>query len=232
MDTTQKNQVKEDIVTYYNNLAQTYDDNRFNNSYGQFIHQQENNILHHYLNHYETAINLDLACGTGRFLKYADYGIDISENMVDIAKQKYPHKNISVEDAESLPFQNAYFNNVIALHLFMHLNLDVQKHILAQVHRVLKKGGYFIFDIPSEKRRTLTGYKSTHWHGGHQISVSSIKKLILPEWELVTYSGIAFFPIHHIPKNFRKKILKLDTSLCHSVFKEYSSHLIFILKKT
>lgn len=231
LGTTLRNDVNEEITKYYNNLAKDYDAVRFSNSYGQYIHRQEDEIIVKYLEEKETDFNLDLACGTGRFLKYADYGIDISKEMVEISKKKYPQKKISIEDAEKLSFHNSFFDNVISFHLFMHLNISCMRNILFEVNRVLKKGGYFIFDVPSEKRRKLTGYQSANWHGGNQISIKSLKKLIGSEWELAAFHGTAFFPIHRLPRKLRNKIVMFDSFMCNSFLKEYSSHLIFILKK-
>lgn len=223
--------MSEEITKYYNDLAKDYDADRFSNSYGQYIHRQEGEIIIKYLDEKETDFNLDLACGTGRFLKYADYGIDISKEMVEISKKKYPQKKISIEDAENLSFHDSFFNNVISFHFFMHLNISCMRNILNEVNRVLKKDGYFIFDIPSEKRRKFTGYQSSNWHGGNQISIKSLKKLISSEWELVATHGTVFFPIHRLPKKLRKGLVMFDSFMSNSFLKEYSSHLIFILRK-
>ena len=88
--------MKKEIVNYYDELAKRYDENRFSNSYGKYINQQENRILKSYLNKNETELNLDVACGTGRFLDYSDYGVDISHEMVKVAQEKFPQKKISV----------------------------------------------------------------------------------------------------------------------------------------
>lgn len=223
--------MKKEITKYYNDLAKDYDADRFSNSYGQYIHRQEDEILIKYLDKKETEFNLDLACGTGRFLKYADYGIDISKEMVEISKRKYPQKKITIDDAESLPYQNAFFDNVISFHLFMHLNSNCMRKILCEVNRVLKNGGHYIFDVPSEKRRKFTGYSSDNWHGGNQVSIKSLKRLMGSEWELVTFHGTAFFPIHRLTEKLRRRLVIFDSFMCNSFLKEYSSHLIFILKK-
>ena len=223
--------MKEEIIEYYNKLAKEYDVNRFSNSYGGYVHYQENRILKKYLSQNDTQLNLDLACGTGRFLKYADYGLDISKEMVEVAKQKFPQKKIAIGDAESVPFENSFFKNTISFHLLMHLDLSQVEKILSEINRVTIKGGYFIFDVPSKKRRNITGYKAASWHGGNQIDLQTIKKIITPDWELVSYHGIAFFPIHRIPKRLRRFFINIDDFLCGSIFKEYSSHLIFVLQK-
>lgn len=220
--------MKDKITKYYNDLARNYDKNRFSNSYGKYINIQENKILKKYLTIENISKNLDIACGTGRFLNYADYGIDISSEMVAISNNKFPNKKILIGDVENLPFKKSFFKNVFSFHLFMHLEKNQLKGIFEEVSRVIEKEGLFIFDIPSKKRRKLTGYKSNSWHGGNQIY---LKKLIKGKWELVSFHGVAFFPIHLIPKHFRKYIIPLDNLLCNSIFKELSSHIIYIIKK-
>lgn len=223
--------MKQEITQYYNDLATDYDKNRFANSYGKYIHLQETQILDKYITLNDISKNLDIACGTGRFLNYADYGIDISSEMVGVSQKKFPNKNITVGDIENLPFEKATFKNVLSFHLLMHLEVQQLDGIFKEVSRVTKKGGLFIFDIPSKKRRQLTGYRSTSWHGGNQINLKEIKELIKENWELISYHGVAFFPIHLIHSNVRKYITPLDNLLCNSVFKEVSSHIIYVIKR-
>lgn len=78
--------MEKDIKEYYNKLASKYDQSRFANSYGKFIHIQEKRILTKYLGQLQNQKNLDLACGTGRFLNFASHGIDASEEMIKQAK--------------------------------------------------------------------------------------------------------------------------------------------------
>jgi len=65
------------LVDYYNQLAGRYDDERFANSYGAYIHAQERRLLQCWLAPITHGKILDLACGTGRlrwskFLKSFD----------------------------------------------------------------------------------------------------------------------------------------------------------------
>ncbi len=223
--------MKETILEYYNTLAKSYDENRFSNTYGKYIHKQEIEIIERYLSAKSISKNLDVACGTGRFLTYADYGVDLSPEMVNVSRQKYPQKSISVGNATSLDVEDSFFDNVTSFHLMMHLDKVLLVQILDEVNRVCKKDGYFIFDIPSKKRRKLMNYQSQSWHGGYQIAVEELVEISKKGWKEVSYHGVAFFPIHRIPKRFRKWFTRLDSLLCNSIFKEYSSHLVFILKK-
>lgn len=184
-----------------------------------------------YLSKNDIDKNLDLACGTGRFLDFAAYGSDISSEMIKVSRNKYPLKNIRKADAEKLNFENSFFKNVFSFHLFMHLDEETFFEIQKEVSRVCKPNGYFIFDIPSKKRRKFFGFKSSSWHGGYQINLDQLQFLTQADWKIESFHGIAFFPIHRIPKGLRKFCIPIDNFLCNSIFKEYSSHLIFILKK-
>ncbi|MGB0524025.1 MAG: class I SAM-dependent methyltransferase, partial [Flammeovirgaceae bacterium] len=74
------NKLDEEIFNYYEKLAPDYDHNRFGNTYGAFINTQEERLLSPLL-HSKKCV-LDLACGTGRFLKYAHEGLDVSPAML------------------------------------------------------------------------------------------------------------------------------------------------------
>jgi ubiquinone/menaquinone biosynthesis C-methylase UbiE len=223
--------LKKEITHYYNTLAKEYDHSRFSNTYGAYIHQQEVRILNNYLDQKNTHLNLDLACGTGRFLNYADYGIDVSQEMLKIAQSKFPAAKLTLGSATALPYEDNSFQHVLSFHLMMHLDHPQLKQILSEVHRVTRPNGYFIFDMPSEKRRKLTSYHSDSWHGGNQITSRSLKEISSNGWNLIAYHGVSFFPIHRIPKSFRKRLIAIDNYLSNSFLKEYSSYLVFILQK-
>ena len=221
----------QEIITYYDALAERYDDDRFANTYGNYIHKQELHLLNLYLDKNSIPNNLDLACGTGRFLDFANTGIDLSPRMVDVCTKKFPKKRVLVGDATDLPFENNGFSNILSFHLMMHLDKEMMDKIMAEAHRVLKSGGHFIFDIPSAKRRALTRFRPNGWHGANSESISTILKTCHNDWDLKAFHGIAFFPIHWIPVRFRRFFIALDTFFGSTFLKEYSSHLVIILKK-
>lgn len=214
----------DEIINYYNKLANSYDTDRFDNTYGKFIDQQERTILNKLLNNKKEII-LDLACGSGRFLNYADYGIDGSEEMVKISQQKFLNKKILLSDAEKTTFENHSIDTIISFHFFMHLNPEKMKKILLECDRILTPKGRIIFDIPSAKRRQLINYKKKDWHGGFSLTNQELKKLNI-NFEMKRSFGILFIPIHRIPKKFRQSFIKLDAILSNSFLKEYSSYQI------
>ncbi len=195
-----------------------------------YINKQEDAFLKRFLAGSGHSI-LDMGCGTGRFLNYATSGADISEEMIKIAAKKNSEKELTVCDAEKTPFSDQSFNHIFCMHMFMHLTKEKSIKILDEASRILKSGGYFIFDFPSKKRRNLLGRHKEGWHGANSFNISDIKHISSLNWEVRLFSGIMFIPIHRVPKKVRNLLIPIDSLLCNSPLKEYSSYLIVVLKK-
>lgn len=92
---------------------------------------------------------LDLACGDGfdaHHYKENGFdvaGIDASKELIRIAQGKYPSVDFKVGLAEKLPYQDKYFDAVFSKYAIM-TSEDIQP-IFNEAHRVLKKGGYFVY---------------------------------------------------------------------------------------
>lgn len=220
-----------DIKSYYDQLAGSYDQNRFGNTYGQYIDAQEKKLLSKLVVNASTQKTLDIACGTGRFLPYADYGIDISPEMISVAQSKFPDKHLSVQSATSTDFEDETFELLLSFHLVMHLDKETTAAFLAEAARILRPGGRLIFDAPSARRRKLLGYRASGWHGANAYRIQEISELPTANFQLKNYYGIAFFPIHRIPRRLRRACIWLDNLLCRSFLREYASYLIFVLEK-
>ena len=218
-----------DISEYYNELAHSYDDNRFSNSYGQYIDKQERRVLSLLLKE-NNHIVLDLACGTGRLSNFASIGVDASDKMIEIAKSKFPSKHFIVFDAASIDLDDNSVDTIICFHLFMHLDKSKVDEILKECFRVLKKNGRLIFDIPSKKRRELINYKSTSWHGSYSLTIKHIKAW--SGFKVKKVYGYLFFPIHRLPSKIREVFSYVDYLLAQSYLKEYSSYLIIECEKS
>ena len=212
-----------EIIDYYDNLAELYESDRFENSYGKFIDSQERKILDELLTN-KNEIVLDLACGTGRLLNYATHGSDASQNMIKQAVLKYPNKTILLNDAEKTSFEDSSIDTIICFHFFMHLNQSKIDKILLECKRILKPNGRLIFDIPSKKRRQLLNYKAKNWHGAFSMSFEEISKN--NDFKIGKKFGILLTPIHRLPSKVRPFFNPIDRMLTASFLKVYSSYLV------
>lgn len=97
---------------------------------------------------------LDIGCGNGRLYQLFEgkssddinfFGIDISQNLVNLAKEQYPHGEFMVADMRKLPFGDGYFDVIFSLVAFHHLpDRDSQMKSLQEMKRVLKPGGQVV----------------------------------------------------------------------------------------
>ena len=221
----------EKIIEYYNQLASDYDENRFGNSYGQFIDFQERKILNKI---FKTKSNnvLDLACGSGRLSNYATSGADASEEMLKIAKKKFPKNEFFLAQSNQLPFENESFERCFTFHFIMHLNEENFEKTINEVYRILSKNGTFVFDIPVKNRRKILNQSKADWHAALSFDQKEIEKLINNKFEIKRKFGILFIPIHRIPTQFRKFFLTFDFLLSNfGLLKNFSSYHIYELKK-
>ena len=96
---------------------------------------------------------LDLGCGYGHFVNlskinnYISYGVDLSKDSIEFAKNELNLENIYCEDLLNINFNNEFFDCVIALNLFEHISSPVD--ILNEVNRILSKNGILIIRIPN-----------------------------------------------------------------------------------
>ena len=140
------NTIKENSKASFNQQAATYDKDikgRHARSLYPILLEKLSYI------HFQSA--LDLGCGTGEMLKLILqkdrhkelYGIDLSEEMLAVAKAKLPEQvRLFLGDSESLPFQDNSFDVVYCNDSFHHY--PAPQKVLREVHRVLKQGGTFL----------------------------------------------------------------------------------------
>lgn len=97
---------------------------------------------------------LDLGCGNGRYLDYFEgkevnySGVDNSEKLIELAKNRYPKANFQVADALNLPFSDDFFDEVFSVAVFHHIPSEkLRVDFLKEAKRVLKPGGILILTV-------------------------------------------------------------------------------------
>lgn len=141
---------KKVTTDYFNSTAKEYDTSHD----GKFVRCMYREILAR-VPEIEGQRILDLGCGNGNILKMLQdrvevrfYGLDISEKMVEEAKKRLgAAAQLSVGDAENLPYEDGFFDVVICNASFHHYP-DAQK-AAAEMGRVLKPGGLLILGDPT-----------------------------------------------------------------------------------
>ena len=221
--------IKNQIHQYYNTLAKTYDENRFENSYGKYIDEQERYFLNSFFKNKKYSKVLDLGCGTGRLLNFATHGADFSQEMLNIAQEKFPDKPLKIGEISNIPFEEN-FDCIFCFHVIMHQTKQETENFLNESHKKLNKEGILIFDYPIKSRRKEISSQE-EWHANNSFTPNEILDLIKSDWKIIGTKGVLFFPIHRIPKNFRKIFLPLDIMICRTFLKKWASYQIIVLKK-
>lgn len=94
---------------------------------------------------------LDAGCGNGRFYealpnKNIQYqGIDFSEELIKIAKQKNPGQNFQVGTILDLPYPDQTFEVVVCIATLHHIpSKEFRLKAMQEMSRVLKPNGYLL----------------------------------------------------------------------------------------
>ena len=97
---------------------------------------------------------LDLGCGNGRWFsvfrekKVEYFGVDFSEKLVQIAKEKFPEGKFLVADALNLPFPENFFDKVYSIAVLHQIPSEIFRiKFLKEAKRVLKKEGKLILTV-------------------------------------------------------------------------------------
>jgi ubiquinone/menaquinone biosynthesis C-methylase UbiE len=99
---------------------------------------------------------IDIACGTGAFLaevkrnypRLAVTGIDLSPHYLTVAERRlspWSRTTLVEANAEHLPLADASADVVTCIYLFHELPRSARKAVAAEIRRVLKPGGQFIY---------------------------------------------------------------------------------------
>lgn len=130
---------------YYNLIAQDYTRTR------AFIPQDLKDFGRH-VNPGERI--LDSGCASGRFYEALEdknvdfYGIDFSQNLINIAQKNYPQGKFQVADALNLPFDSNFFDKIFSISVLHNIpSQELQLQYLKEAKRILKPKGLLILRV-------------------------------------------------------------------------------------
>lgn len=123
----------------YNEISRIYDS----------VREEQIEIINCFLEGADISENtaiLDIGCGTGnytnlihRITKSRVYGMDMSEGMLEKAKEKNKNINFIIGSAEDIPLQDSHFDFVYMTDVIHHVP-NIEK-MFCEIYRILKKGG-------------------------------------------------------------------------------------------
>lgn len=142
------------MAEIFDRMAENYDA-WYQSPKGRIVDRIEKEVLYAYMKPEPGMQILDIGCGTGSLcLELARLGakvtgIDISEAMLEVARDKARRTGMTVKflraDALHLPFEDASFDAVVSVTV-MEFVPDL-KRALAEAYRVLKPGGRLIVGV-------------------------------------------------------------------------------------
>ncbi|MDD5749934.1 MAG: class I SAM-dependent methyltransferase [Patescibacteria group bacterium] len=130
---------------YYNNTAQSYDRWHVETPSAKIVDAWNFSNLKKFLGNKKVERSLELGSGTGRLannllsLSHEAHGVDQSEEVLKIARRKYPALKLTCAEVVNLPYPDNFFDLVV-INGSLHHFFAVEK-TLAEAGRVLKSGG-------------------------------------------------------------------------------------------
>ena len=137
---------------------------------------------------------LDIGLGKGQISEWflgqkgvdAVEGIGLEIESYGIKKDLF-EKGLHVTECsvEDLPFENEYFDIVVASHILEHVsNMGIA---LNEIHRVLKRGGHFYIFLPHYTEQVCAGHINTGWNLGQLMYVLLINGFNVKSGNFIEY---------------------------------------------
>jgi len=95
----------------------------------------------------------DVGCGTGRLAPYlagrglVPHGVDLSPEMVRVARRDYPGFSFDVADLRALPFADASLAGVVCWYSLLFLSPPERSIAFGELARVVKPGGHLVIAL-------------------------------------------------------------------------------------
>lgn len=225
---------------------------------------EKENISEMHLNRYNFSLSfvknktvVDIACGEGYGSNLLAQnaknvlGIDIDQNSIEHAKNKYKKDNLSflIGSAEKIEASDNSIDVLVSFETIEHVKESVQKNFISEAHRILKPEGIFIVSTP-DKDISGEGHNEFHIHELNKKEFLNMlqvhfKKIDLYGQNIKKYSNklslfvarilhslvkLDKFKIRHklFPQNFRQNI---NTAVSTSALTTKSVNNIFIPQK-
>ncbi len=145
---------------------------------------------------------LDVGCGSGAALRYLSkigktIGLDASNEAIKYARRR---GKVVKGDIQSLPFPSATFDIVTCMDVLYHQWVNNEDKAIAEMHRVLKKGGILLLREPAfewlRSNEDAVGYTTRRYR------VEIIKHKLQKSFHIhkLSYANFFLFPLAFIKR--------------------------------
>ncbi|WP_414939065.1 class I SAM-dependent DNA methyltransferase [Amycolatopsis sp. cmx-11-51] len=118
----------------------------------------------------------EIGCGPGRITEHLHglgldiHGVDLSPEMIAVARKSYPHLDFQVGEMPGLSIEDGALAGVVAWYSIIHTPQERLPEIFADFHRILAPGGHLMlaFQVGDEIRHIEHAY-------GHDISCDAYR---------------------------------------------------------
>lgn len=187
---------------------------------------------------------IDVGCGDGYLLKEIArklpeidlFGIDLSENRVEMAKKFVPTAMLKTADAQDMPFEDQTFDIVVCSEVIEHC-LDDTK-VLAELSRISKPNSFLILTAPNfytfeSISRVLIGRRIAppSYHLREYSYNQLIRKIKGAGFKILKFQSIGFY----IPKMgllFRSPLATMFLFSFAKIFPKHARTFVFLGQAT
>lgn len=240
--------------TLYSKIAHDYDKTRWEGK-GKYIDLLQKELVYDILNKCGAKKDdkiLDVGVGTGRLvipfveMGFDTYGIDISEQMLEIVKNKIgylPNLHLDKANAKNIPFQDNFFDFVTSYRVIIHIP-DYEK-VIEEIHRVLKPNGYAIIEFNNKYSLSGMGQLFRRLRKIFGVPEETDTQIVSRSMLIESFSEAGFEIEKIYPQFIISEILykllpmqtllffrKIDLFLCNSFLGKFATRFIVLSRKS
>jgi SAM-dependent methyltransferase len=100
-----------------------------------------------------TGLVVDVGCGPGQIAGYLAgrgvevEGLDLSPNMIEVARELHRELAFRAGDMRTLPFADGSLAGISAMYCIIHIPRDEVSAVLSEFHRALRPGGLLLMSL-------------------------------------------------------------------------------------
>ena len=167
------------VIDDYNDIAIEYSEEFDNDT-------SDNKYIDKFLQCLNGKKILDVGCGTGRDCKYIEQkgydviGIDISKEMLKIAKEKYPKGKFEIMDMTNIDYPDNTFDGIMSNCSVFHIPEELLSQTMESFKRVLKNNGklFLILQEGHEQKMVEEPYRHGVYVYMNYFSKKNIEQLL------------------------------------------------------